>query len=73
MRKLSEIKCNEIVTIVDINCNDNTRRRMIDIGLNKGAKVHIERFAPLGDPILLSIRGFRLAIRKSDAQGITVE
>lgn len=49
------------------------KQRMMEMGLTPGASCSIIRFAPLGDPIELKIRGYHLSIRKSEAQGILVE
>lgn len=48
-------------------------RRLMDMGLVKGAKLEVVRVAPLGDPIEISIRGYNLTLRKDEAAGITVE
>ncbi|MDD5448379.1 MAG: FeoA family protein [Actinomycetota bacterium] len=48
-------------------------RRLMDMGLVKGAKLEVVRVAPLGDPIEISIRGYNLTLRKDEAAGVTVE
>ena len=45
----------------------------MDMGLTKGAEVHIRKVAPLGDPIEVTVRGYELSIRKSDAEMIETE
>ncbi len=45
---------------------------MLDMGLTKHTKVFLKRKAPLGDPIEITIRGFELTIRKSEAMMISV-
>lgn len=49
------------------------RRRLLDMGITPGAKITIEKYAPLGDPIQISLRGYSLFIRKEDADRISVE
>lgn len=49
------------------------RRRIMDMGVTKGAEVYIRKVAPLGDPIQISLRGYELSLRKADAEMIEVE
>jgi len=46
--------------------------RLKELGLVRGTRVVVERYAPLGDPIEIRIRGYHLAIRRHDAACITV-
>ncbi len=48
------------------------RLRLLDMGLTPGASVEIEKTAPMGDPIEIQVRGYRLTLRLADAQKITV-
>ena len=45
----------------------------MDMGLTKGAEVAVRKVAPLGDPLELTVRGYELSIRKSEAALIEVE
>lgn len=45
----------------------------MDLGLTPGTQVRVEKVAPLGDPILISLRGFQLTLRKEEARHILVE
>ncbi len=49
------------------------RRRLLDMGITKGAVVRVERHAPLGDPVQIFVKGYRLAVRLSEARNIEVE
>ena len=49
------------------------RCRLLDMGLIPGTVVSIQKAAPMGDPIELLVRGYRLTLRKADAARITVE
>ena len=49
------------------------QRRIMDMGLVKGAEIEVERVAPLGDPLEVKIKGYHLSLRKSEAAGIFVE
>ncbi|MEE1301049.1 MAG: FeoA domain-containing protein, partial [Acutalibacteraceae bacterium] len=48
-------------------------RRIMDMGITKGASVHIRKVAPLGDPVEVTVRGYELSLRKEDAEKIEVE
>jgi ferrous iron transport protein A len=56
-----------------VNGSRNVRRRLLELGLTPGARVHIVGVSPLGDPLELEVRGSRLSIRKKDALSIEVE
>lgn len=70
---LADIKDNKKYIIKEINCNDKVKKRLLDIGLTKGIEINIKGKAPLGDPLLINLRGFNLALRKQDAKDIIVK
>ncbi|MEF9879384.1 MAG: FeoA family protein, partial [Clostridia bacterium] len=47
-------------------------RRIMDMGLTKGTEITVRKIAPLGDPMQLTVRGYELSLRKSDAEQIEV-
>lgn len=49
------------------------RRRLLDMGITKGAMLRVERHAPLGDPVQIFVKGYHLALRLSEARNIEVE
>jgi len=49
------------------------RRRILDMGLVPGAVVKVEGVAPLGDPMALTLKGYRLSMRKGEASQVEVE
>lgn len=48
------------------------RQRLLEMGLTLGAEFEVVRYAPLGDPIDIKVRGYHLSLRKSEAGGIRV-
>lgn len=48
------------------------KRRIMDMGLTKGAQVTVRKIAPLGDPMELTVRGYELSLRKHDAEMIEI-
>jgi Fe2+ transport system protein FeoA len=49
------------------------RIRLLEMGLVPGTEVTVTRRAPLGDPIELSVRGYKLSIRKAEARSIAIK
>jgi ferrous iron transport protein A len=48
-------------------------RRLVEMGLNRGLEVEVRRFAPLGDPMEIFVRGYQLSVRRKEAALIEVE
>lgn len=59
--------------IININMDNLLKKKLTDMGLIKGTVFKVEGQAPLGDPIRINLRGYNLAIRKSEAKNILVE
>ncbi len=57
-------------TVRDIEGDPKLAKRLKALGCVKGTQVKVKLVAPLGDPILISFRGYDLAIRKNDAKNI---
>ena len=70
---LSSLKPGENAIVTRIECSGALRRRMIDMGITPGVAVTMGRPAPLGDPLQITLRGYELSLRKSEAQEILVE
>ena len=73
MKTLKEAKVGDTVRVVKLHGEGAVKRRIMDMGLTKGIEVEIRKVAPLGDPIEVTVRGYELSIRKSDAEMIEVE
>ena len=65
---LDKVVVGDAVKIARLNGAGAVKRRMMDMGLTKGTEVTVDRIAPLGDPIELTVRGDELSIRKADAE-----
>jgi Fe2+ transport system protein FeoA len=50
-----------------------THQRLMEMGLTRGASFQVVRYAPMGDPIEIKVRGYHLSLRKCEAAGILVE
>ena len=73
MKTLKQERVGDTVKVVKLHGEGAVKRRIMDMGLTKGAEVHIRKVAPLGDPIEVTVRGYELSIRKSDAEMIETE
>ncbi len=49
------------------------RKRLLAMGLTPGTEFIVTRFAPLGDPVEIKIRGFSLTLRKNEAAVLIIE
>lgn len=55
-----------------ITTEPQLRMRLLELGLLKGTQIEIIRYAPLGDPIEIKVRGYRLSIRKTEAESVII-
>ena len=58
--------------VADITGGDATALRLLEMGLTPGVSVRVVAHAPLGDPLELEVRGYRLSLRRSDAARVAV-
>jgi ferrous iron transport protein A len=73
MRELHSLKKGEDAIIKKIGCTGELKKRFLEMGICSGSKIHVSRIAPLGDPIEVLVKGYKLSIRKSEAKTIIVE
>jgi ferrous iron transport protein A len=59
--------------IVRIGAAGPLKRRLMDMGILPGEAVTVEKVAPLGDPIEVSVKSYNLSLRKGEAEKIDVE
>ncbi len=70
---LAMLRPGEEGRVVQIGAIGPLRRRLMDMGVLVGEEVRVEKIAPLGDPIEVTIKGYKLSLRKREAEGILVE
>ncbi len=73
MKTLKTTNPGESATVLKLDGEGATKRRIMDMGITKGAVVYVRKVAPLGDPIEVTVRGYELSLRKADAEKIIVE
>ena len=72
MKTLNQVKVGESATVVKLHGEGALKRRIMDMGLTKGAEVYVRKVAPLGDPMEVTVRGYELSVRKGDSEMIEV-
>ncbi len=73
MKTLKDIKVGDSTTVIKLNGQGAVKRRIMDMGITKGVKIDVCKVAPFGDPIEITVRGYQLSLRKTDAEMIEVE
>ena len=71
-KRLSEIKVGKYAVIIEFE-NDDIFLKLMEMGCIPGEIVKIDQIAPLGDPISITVSGYRLSLRLDEARMIWVE
>ena len=69
---LSSVAVGTTATVTEIKLPPASRPRLMEMGLLVGTPVELVRFAPLGDPVEIKVRGYNLTLRKHEAEQIWV-
>ena len=72
MNTLNTVKCGQTVTVEKLTGTGALKRRIMDMGITKGTSVYVRKVAPLGDPMEVTVRGYELSLRKTEAENIEV-
>ncbi|HTL52305.1 MAG TPA: FeoA family protein [Planctomycetota bacterium] len=59
--------------IIQVKSDGSVGQRLMEMGLFEGADVKVVRIAPLGDPMEVEVQGYRLSLRKVEAERVEVE
>ncbi len=70
---LDQIPPGKSCTLIKVQGGGAIQRRLLDMGLVRGAPITVVRVAPLGDPIEITVRGYQLSLRRSEAATILVQ
>ncbi|HPX26124.1 MAG TPA: ferrous iron transport protein A [Treponemataceae bacterium] len=70
---ICDMKSGQSGRVMKIDTEGALRNRIFDMGVTPGVSVTLIKTAPLGDPVEISLRGYSLSLRKSEASVITVE
>jgi len=70
---LTSLAVGSAATVSEIRISPENRGRLLEMGLLVGTPVELVRFAPLGDPVEIKVRGYHLTLRKHEAEQIWVK
>ncbi len=73
MTTLAQLKVGSHGRVLKIEGDDDISIRLLEMGLTPGVEFTLIGTAPLGDPLELELRGYRLSVRKTEAARIEVE
>ena len=73
MKLLSQLAIGERGVVVAVHGEGAVRRRLFDMGITPGAEIYLRKKAPLGDPIEITLRGYELTLRKSEASHVEMK
>ncbi|MBR1779091.1 MAG: ferrous iron transport protein A [Clostridia bacterium] len=69
---LNNLKPGQKCKVLKLHGKGKLKYRIVDMGIIPGTEVLLKRMAPFGDPMQISLRGYELSIRKSDAKNIEI-
>lgn len=73
MKTLAQLPVGSCGKIAGVEGCDELSCRLMEMGLTPGVEVRLVGVAPLGDPLELELRGYRLSVRKSEAARVQLE
>ncbi len=72
MRRLSDAKLFETVYVENVKGSLDLKCRIMELGITKGVKILIKKFAPMGGPMQVMVRGYNLCLGKSEAKNVLI-
>lgn len=72
MLSLASISPGETVTVAEISGDDSISARLMEMGIIDGEELTLVGRAPLGDPLEISLRGYRLSLRTVEAERVLI-
>jgi ferrous iron transport protein A len=72
MLTLANLDVGRLGQVLDVLGDDSVAIRIMEMGFTEGETVRVVGLAPMGDPMEIEIRGYRLSLRKSEAERVTV-
>lgn len=70
---LSDLLPGERGIVKKVTGNSMIKRRIVDMGVVAGTAIEVQKYAPLGDPMEVKVKGFNLSLRKNEAEMIEIE
>lgn len=73
MSRLADLSVGARARVLHVAGDGEVSARLLEMGLTPGVELLLIGRAPLGDPLELELRGYRLSLRKTEAAGVEVE
>ena len=73
VQPLTSLEVGQRAIVTEIKVPAEHRGRILEMGLLVGTTIELVRFAPLGDPVEIKVRGYNLSLRKHEAEQILVK
>lgn len=73
VKTLSSFTIGETGVVKSVSGDGKIKRRLLDMGITNGAEIFLRKKAPLGDPMEVTVRGYELTLRKTEADCIEME
>lgn len=73
MKTIKNMQNGDTATVVKIHGTGAVKKRVLDMGLTKGAPIVLIKRAPLGDPIEIKVRDYNLSLRNKEAEIVEIE
>lgn len=73
MRSLDQLKPGEAGVIASLTGEEDVLLRLMELGLIEGTPLTMVRFAPMGDPLEITARGYHLSLRRAEASGVLLQ
>lgn len=70
---MAESREGQTVIVKKVKGSGPSKRRLMDMGISKGTELTVERFAPLLDPVQIRLKGYSLALRRTECAFIETE
>ena len=70
---LKELEIGKTAVITETGGEGSLRQHFLDMGVIPGAEITVVKYAPMGDPMELQLRGYVLTLRREDARSIEIK
>ncbi len=71
--RLSQMLAGQSGQVAELKGQADICQRLLEMGITRGITLEVVRFAPLGDPIDIKLRGYHLSLRRKEAEAILIQ
>jgi Fe2+ transport system protein FeoA len=73
MTSLAQLSLGQSARVIQLSSSGKIAQRLLEMGVTPGVEIRFIGSAPLGDPLEYELRGYRLCMRRTEAEHIEVE